>query len=605
MLQFSKKASPNLKLSDSSLKRLHYLLLAIAVFICCIPFATYYITRCHDIGYLLFRLEGIAKGFAAGEFPPRMHTSQLQGYGYPAGITFPDLFLYPFALLRVVGLGVNNTYRLLFVCLTAATAVVSYESFRRISGRNVAIVATLLWMFAPYRNADVLLRADFGEATALIFLPLFALGVYRIVWSPTSAHLSGGRQTKGWLLCGIAMSGIIYSNLCVTVIMIAFAMPIAIVLAVANGRLLELAKGALKAALLVILLTAAYTVPLIDYHMNAQLAYKSGFGSMTREYMEGSATQPAQLFLLFAPLGSERVYLTPGWALLGAAICVVLALAMPEIRGKSGKHLQLSAIVLLVSVAFVLFACTKLFPWDTDLGLLNPLLSFLANLQFPWRLLGLISFLLVICSVFALVITKDTVAATLRCGVAAALVALALLECGVCVSSFLYFGQEVDTNDILSNDSGVYDAQFIPSNVDLNKLEGALVDEPIPQDGLDVVEFSRQGSRVTLSVRSQSKETKFVDLPLLFYRYVSIISATPANPSCSLSVGNNGVVRLMVPGEYEGVLEVGFVAPAYWRVAEMTSLLTLCALVVFSVRNRINGAGPHSPRHARRLLKEQ
>ena len=291
-----------MNLSDRSIRRLHYLLLGVSVLICSTPFLAYYLTRGHDTGYLLFRLEGVARGFVAGEFPPRMQTSQLHGYGYPAGVTFPDLFLYPFALLRAAGLGLNNTYRVLFVCLNAFTAVISYESLRRIAGRNLALAATLLWMFAPYRNEDVLLRGDFGEAMALSFLPLFALGVYRIVWERDGAHRSEGRALDGWLLCGIAMSGVVYSNLCVTVIMLVFAVPVAVALAVANGRLLALVKGALRAAALALLLTAAFTVPLVDYHLNARLAYTSGFASMTRGWMELHALHPAHLMLLFAPL---------------------------------------------------------------------------------------------------------------------------------------------------------------------------------------------------------------------------------------------------------------------------------------------------------------
>lgn len=79
------------------------------------------ITYGHDYGYFIFRLEGISQGLAHGEFPVRIQTSQINGYGYPVGIMFGDLLYYPAAIPHCFGLSFENAYRLILLTVNTVT----------------------------------------------------------------------------------------------------------------------------------------------------------------------------------------------------------------------------------------------------------------------------------------------------------------------------------------------------------------------------------------------------------------------------------------------------------------------------------------------------
>ena len=57
-----------------------------------------------DGGFHIGRIQTLADDIETGQFPDKMYMSMSAGYGYPAGIMYPDLFLYPFAFLRILGL---------------------------------------------------------------------------------------------------------------------------------------------------------------------------------------------------------------------------------------------------------------------------------------------------------------------------------------------------------------------------------------------------------------------------------------------------------------------------------------------------------------------
>ena len=187
----------------------------------------------HDLGHLLFRIDGIARGLRDGSFPARIHTSQLNGYGYSTGIMSGDWFLYPVAALNALfGLSINSCYRVAILFLNLFTATSCFHSFKKIFGDNkVGIAAEAIWMFSVYRIENITLRADFGEALAMAWMPLLGLGIY--------SFISRGRNIKGdalvtilpdWAICGIAMAGIATSNTPTTVIILSLCIPLVICL---------------------------------------------------------------------------------------------------------------------------------------------------------------------------------------------------------------------------------------------------------------------------------------------------------------------------------------------------------------------------------------
>ena len=83
-----------------------------------------------DITFHLQRLDALAQEFRLGidwgNFPFRIYSFTLDGYGYGSPLFYGDLFLYPFALLASWGVSVYAAYRLMLIVMLAG----AYLTFR-------------------------------------------------------------------------------------------------------------------------------------------------------------------------------------------------------------------------------------------------------------------------------------------------------------------------------------------------------------------------------------------------------------------------------------------------------------------------------------------
>ena len=94
----------------------------------------------HDLFFHLNRIEGIANGLRNGQFPVRIHSSTLLGYGYAAPEFYPELFLYFPALLRNLGVSLCACVRVFEACIHLATAVSCYLCVRgMMNSRRVGV----------------------------------------------------------------------------------------------------------------------------------------------------------------------------------------------------------------------------------------------------------------------------------------------------------------------------------------------------------------------------------------------------------------------------------------------------------------------------------
>ena len=134
-------------------------------------------TRAH-----LLRLEGVLFGLKDGQLPVIISPNYLKENG-ELSFLYPDLFLYPFAILRFFGASISFSYRLMGVCVNIFTCLSMFYSCRQISDNDFwNVLITCLYLFEPHRLMSVLDQgAIAGMALPYIFMPLCIAGIYQIL----------------------------------------------------------------------------------------------------------------------------------------------------------------------------------------------------------------------------------------------------------------------------------------------------------------------------------------------------------------------------------------------------------------------------------------
>lgn len=85
-------------------------------------------------------------------------------------------------------------------------------------------------------------------------------------------------------------------------------------------------------------------------------------------------------------------------------------------------------------------------------------------------------------------------------------------------------------------------------------------------------------------MKNNSDDKDYVEIPLLYYDWYC--AEDEKKSSFVLSPGENNVIRVEVPAQYSGIIEIRFEEPVIWRGAELLSLLTMLVMIAAEIRRR-------------------
>ncbi|OXM99722.1 glycosyltransferase family protein [Bifidobacterium vansinderenii] len=567
-----------------------FVIASIPMFMTYLPF-----TPGHDLFFHLYRIQGIADGLRTGQFPVRMQTSQLEGYGYPVSILYGDIFLYPAALLHLLGFSINTSYKLFVLTINALTVITAYILARRIFGsRIIGILAGALWTLAPYRLEDVYLRASVGEYTALFFVPVLLYGMYAIFFR------SGERFS--WLWVAIGCSGIVLSH-AVSVFLVAIPASLLLVVGLIRHHDLAVWKNLLLSCASIIGLSLWFLVPFIDYYRNVDMKVSAldAVGKMTSA--AANAIQPAQMFMLFVPMNGmssgdpnsvQEMPFALGWSLLaGFAVFIVAALLADVSRSGLKQMVTIGGTVGVVALV-VMFMSTMLFHWNvTRFAWWNKAVSTLATIQFPWRFLGVASVLLVFVACAGMfLIQSDGTLSRFAVPVISVLLILSVCEAGVAATTWMENAESSGQFSIREKDPasnfGVMNGEYLPAATDTGKLLAG--DSRLAKTrGATISDYEKHGTTIDFNIEQSSSGAK-VELPLLMYPHYVIDSAeSTTNSGLTLTANDDGRMVLLIDEAYSGHVTIRFVEPVLWRMSEAVTCITIVAIIAAWATMRVRG----------------
>lgn len=541
------------------------------------PLLSYYLPKGHDLNFHLYRIEGLKNALLAGQFPVRMPSSWNNGYGYAVSIFYGELFLYLPALLRMVGVSVQNAYKIFVLGVNLVTCLSAYYCLQRITkDYRAALFGSALYMFAPYRLSCLFLRAAVGEYTAMAFLPLIFYGLYRIF----SVETDWKKEKLVWLPAVVGYSGIIQSHVISCVMAGLFTALVCVVLirrTIQPRRLLEL----VKVGIITILLNAWYLIPFLDY---MRLGYTVQ-DPETLGRFHANGTFLSQLLSIFpAGSGSSRTVVDGlglssemSYGLGGGLLAVIVCYIYMRMKyTEKGSRIQKVGDFCLVFGLFTLFMTTIWFPWDF-IQQMNSLTTMITqNIQFPWRFLGIASFFLAAAGACLYMRVKSGEGKTGFEGIPILILSLSVISSGYFMGDYIQEADQgfyMDETNVSSLDT--MQGEYLPAGTDRAIFDNSAF---IPGGKLEVLDYSREDGIITVSCRNDSGQENCIDVPFLYYRDYQ---AADQNTGEKLPVicSEENRVRVMIPTGYDGTFQVQFVSPWYWRVCEVVSVLALIGIL--------------------------
>ena len=554
------------------------LVLAGIALLASLPLFSNYLYFGHDLDYHLQRITAMAAELSYGQFPVRLTTDSLNGYGYANPLCYCELFLTLPALLYNAWLPLRTCYQVYIFAVTLATAAIAYHSFGTITAsRKLGLLGAGLYTLSCYRMVCIYVRAAVGEYTAIAFLPLILAGLYNI-------YTTEKPRFAQWAPMAFGMAALVQCHL-LSCELIALLLVVFCLL-----RLRETLRPArllawLKAALLALALSAWYFFPFlistreINLMVNGPLIGK----------IQGQGTYLVQLFSPFgcgyggtADGTSNDMTLTLGLPLAAGFMLVIYCLLRRERWQQQETLRRMQTAFGFAMLTLVL--SLRVFPWDGVQNWLGRAAGKMAGMfQYPWRFLSLATVLLCLAVLLAVQLLQEK-NVRLAKGAAAALAACALLTVGV-VQTQITTGMSEQAYNVFLNRQPNATTGVGEYLIDGTSGYETIWAQPKPgSEELQLLSYEKRGGKAYLTVENDG-DAADISVPIFNYgHYYAVDEAT--GDAYALGTGENARITLNIPAGYTGTIVIAYHAPVYWRAFERVSLLALIGSVGWGASQR-------------------
>lgn len=516
----------------------------------------------------LGRIEAIASDLRLRQFPTRLSSFWLHGYGYPVSIYYGDFLLYFPAILRLFGLSINNSYKTFVFTLNTLIVIVSYFSYKKIfDSDRIGIIVTLFYVVSPYRIMDLYQRSALGESIAFLFYPLIVLGMY-LIYQEDNKGIK--KNIMNALPLAFGMSGLICSHILSVELSLIFLVFIAFFF-FKNTFKLNSIRSIFVSVCITYIFSLGFIVPFLDYN-NEKIKIFDILNNEDALTIQSFGAQIADFFTFFEnPLDANMIY-TPGIFLMFAFIVGVALWIKGEVSNNIKKLIVLSIIFMLLA--------TNVFPWDS-LSYNFKFFNNLSSVQFPWRFVSLVIVCLSLLTgvlyqeeAFNKIFGKYSSRFTFTLGIVAVL------------WMFYFTGQYKDGYQ-MEKFYDTYDVGYsIISGEYLRVSDNGITDEYhfhgelITGENVQASILDKKGTEISAHFTTENSGG-FVTFPLINYKYYYAID--DAGNTYQIYDGEDNLITIDIPPNFDGNIKIYYRPPAAWNVAFAVSVISIIGAIVLLV----------------------
>ena len=452
----------------------------------------------HDGLLNVHRLFELEKCLADGQIPCRWVPDMGAGYGYPLFNFYPPLPSAVAEGFRLLGASLLDAIKWAFLLGLVVGAFGMYRLAARFFGPAGAVLAAVLYVFAPYQAIDIFVRGALGEAWGMALLPLVFLTGHRCLTEP-------GRALRHALPCALCWAALLLTHDLVALM----ATPFYAAWLLVSWRMSRRSPvPAVLAHALALGLAAFFLLPLLFElrHVHADtLRELYSWARFENNFLSATQLLGAPTAWGYGALGTHnqmslfigRIHLLLGGGAVGLCVFAWLRERRVDASGTAALTLGVAALV----AAFMILPASR-FLWEAI-----PPLSFL---QFPWRFLAITSFGLAFAAGWLVYWARD------HGPVGLAIVAVATVA--AIATSWSWFrpsAMHVVPDQVLANEweiakarHGLFD--FLPRSVDLEHfLANPPASLPAPVHApptVDLTKLERTTNRIGFDARVRGDE---------------------------------------------------------------------------------------------------
>lgn len=538
-----------------------------------------YILYGHDLVFHLYRIEGIKDGLLAGGYPVKLQPNWFHGWGYPVSVMYGDQLLYFPALLRLLGVSVQNAYKAYIAGINFATAAAAYYSFHKISkDKRTALFGSCLYTLAPYRLSCIYVRAALGEYSAMLFLPLAALCFWYAFENEEDRKISADKLSAPV----IGFSGLIQTHV-LTCFMAAIAIVIFCLFHVKKVFRKETLAYFIRIAGITLLFNLWFLIPFFQY-MGEDLVVTAKV-QMTPSFQRWGATF-AELFSVYwngtlhSNWGEIATIAQKFPKPVGTAFLLVAVLALWMYHKEKLRLHEKKVFWCIIFFVLFTFMASTAFPYYAINKAVPALGSLLAKIQFSYRFLTLV---ILFGSMLAVILITE-IAGVYGRGTAGAVMALvgilAVIQGAQFVYGAMYRGDVYLIYDLAAIDGNVASGgEYLYEGSWESVTES---DREPAGEGAVIENFSKRYNTITLTCKAKRPDA-YLLMPLYYYIGYEARDLDTGEQFEILRSEDNNRIRVNLPEGYEGTLKVSFREPVSWRIAEVISLLGIILGGVFQL----------------------
>ncbi len=334
----------------------------------------------HDGQDHVARIANFYASLSEGNIVPRWASNLNWGYGHPV-----IMFLYPLpsylaSFFHFIHFSLIDSVKLVFAVGYVASGIAMYLWARNVFGRQGGYVASLLYLFAPYRFVDLYVRGAIGEHMAFVFPPLILYFLLKLSQRYSYWYFFGGV---------LSVAGLILAHNAITIMFLPLIICYVVFLLYSAKRTARLSLFVQYTSILVIGFGIASFFLLPAYFEGK---YTLRDVVTTTEYSSRFVNPLRFFYSPWSYEGSGSLSVEIGFV---HVIGIILSLFW-FVKNPKEKSLRILLAIFLVFLLFSLFIMTPFskFIWDS--------VTTLQKFQFPWRFLSVVVFSSAVLGAFAL-----------------------------------------------------------------------------------------------------------------------------------------------------------------------------------------------------------